>query len=575
MTPLIKKSPYRLCLFPKLGLVLLAGAVLSACGGGTAGVSPTPTADIPATKNEGSQFVAQASFGGKGNNVDSVMALGMTGWINDQTNKQATGHLAYFDEQAALLPSGINPSQNLIFESFWKAAVTGEDELRQKVAFALSQIFVVSMIDDNVSGQLRGVASYMDMLSSNAFGNFRKLLEDVSLHPMMGLYLSHLRNQKEDVSRGRVPDENYAREVMQLFTIGLYEMNADGTVRLDSRNEPLETYTNDDVTGLAKVFTGFSWAGPDKSDNRFFGNTTDPDRMIRPMQSYPKFHSSSEKRFLGTVIAAQSSATPEASLKTALDRLFMHSNVGPFIGKQLIQRLVNSNPSPSYVARVTAVFNNNGQGVRGDMKAVVTAILTDPEARTTTRLTNNNWGKVREPILRLAAFLRATNATSASGRFLIGNTDDVGGSLGQTVMRSPSVFNFYRPGYIPPNTALATSNLSAPELQIVHESSVVGYLNFMRSVIQNGIGSGSPRDVQPNYTPYISVANDAATLIDRIDSALTHGAMSAATKTLIRDAISSVSIPAAGGAAADTARRNRVMLGFYLAVSSPDFLVQR
>jgi uncharacterized protein (DUF1800 family) len=533
------------------------------------------TTDVPATKSLASQFVGSASFGPTAKATDAVMAQGITGWIADQINKPTLSHRAYFEEQAALLPSGTNPSSNLIFESFWKQAIIGEDELRQRMTFALSQIFVISLADESVGNSPRSVADYYDMLSRNAFGNFRKLLEDVSLHPMMGTYLTHIRNQKEDPARGRVPDENYAREVMQLFTIGLYQLNQDGTVRLDSRNEPIETYTNDDVSGLAKVFTGFSWAGPDKSDNRFFGGTADPDRAIRPMQGYPKFHSTSEKQFLGVTIPVQNPAAPETSLRIALDALFNHPNVGPFIGKQLIQRLVVSNPSPAYVARVSAAFANNGQGVRGDLRAVIYAILTDPEARSATRLTSTTWGKVREPVLRLAAFLRATNARSASGRFLMTSTDDPANSLGQTVLRSPSVFNFFRPGYIPPNSALANAGLSAPELQIVHETSVAGYLNFMRSVVQNGIGSGNPRDVQPDYAPFIAVANDPPLLATRIDEALTSGLMSEATRNQIRDAIASVAIPTNSASAADTARRNRVMLGFFLALASPDFLVQR
>jgi uncharacterized protein (DUF1800 family) len=537
------------------------------------------TTDVPATKSLAAQFISSASFGPTAKATDAVMAQGYTGWIADQINKPSQSHRAYFDEYLMLLPQGTAVVQDPLYRSFWKQAITGEDELRQRVAFALSQIFVVSVVDLPGAHQIRGVMDYYDMLGRNAFGNFRKLLEDVSLHPTMGQYLTYLRNQKEDPARGRVPDENYAREVMQLFTIGLYQLNVDGTVKLDSRNEPIETYSNDDVSGLAKVFTGFSWAGPDKTDARFF-RASDvgghaPNFDITPMQGYPRFHSTSEKRFLGVTIPVQNPAAPETSLRIALDTLFNHPNVGPFIGKQLIQRLVTSNPSPAYVARVSAAFNNNGQGVRGDMRAVIYAILTDPEARTTARLANPTWGKVREPILRLAAFLRATNAKSSSGLFLIGGTDSPADSLGQTAFRSPSVFNFFRPGYIPPNSALANAGLTAPELQIVHETSVAGYLNFMRSVVQNGIGSGNPRDVQPDYTPFIAVANDAALLTNRIDEALTSGLMSEATRVQIRDAIASVAIPTNSTSAADTARRNRVMLGFFLALASPEFLVQR
>src|SRR5438445_2035930 len=217
---------------------------------------------------------------------------------------------------------------------------------------------------------------------------------------MMGLYLSHLRNRKEDPARNRVPDQNYAREVMQLFSIGLYELNPDGTPRLVG-GQPVETYDSGDIVGLSRVFTGFSWAGPDKSDTRFFGGgMQDPDREVLFMQSYPSFHSISEKRFLTAVIPAGTNADPDGDLRIALDTIFSHPNVGPFISRQLIQRLVTSNPSPGYLYRVTAIFNDNGQGVRGDLKAVVRAILMDYDARGSAR-TAQGTGHEREPVVRL------------------------------------------------------------------------------------------------------------------------------------------------------------------------------
>ena len=228
---------------------------------------------------------------------------------------------------------------------------------------------------------------------------------------MMGVYLSTLRNQKEDPVTGRNADQNYAREVMQLFTIGLHELNADGT----PKPGPVDTYGDADIEGLAKVFTGWSWyAGAnlaDRTDRRFQGLDGHLERDWRPMQSYPKFHSTSEKRFLGTVIPAGAAANPEADLKVALDRLFQHPNVGPFIGRQLIQRMVTSNPSPAYVARVAAAFADDGRGVRGDMKAVLRAILLDWEARSTDVLSQPGYGKVREPIVRFVAMLRALRQT--------------------------------------------------------------------------------------------------------------------------------------------------------------------
>ena len=551
--------------------------VLAACGGGEGSSGPPvlPKEQQPAQKDV-VRFLSQAGFGGAGADIDRTQRIGFPAWIDEQFSLPQDRHQGYVDSQiaAATLAGQSTNQQNWIYESFWRTAVSGNGQLRHRVAFALSQIFVVSLADSSVGENTRGVASYLDMLGRNAFGNFRTLLQDVTLHPMMGLYLSHLRNQKEDPSRGRVPDENYAREVMQLFTIGLYESNLDGTVRLDGRNEPIETYTNEDVTGLAKVFTGWSWAGPDKSDTRFFGGNASADRAVLPMQSYPKYHSTSEKRFLGTVIPEQAGADPEASLRVALDRLFSHPNVGPFIGKQLIQRMVTSNPSPAYVARVASAFNDNGSGVRGDMKAVIRAVLLDPEARSPLPGATD-YGKLREPVLRIAHWLRAFGAQSASGRFLIGNTDNPNSSLGQTPMRSPSVFNFYRPGYVPPNTDIAAAGLVAPEMQITHESSVAGYLNTLRSVISSGIGSGSPRDVQPDYGEVIGLADRPDALVDRIGAMLIAGEMSPELRAQAVDAVGSVAVSTSNAQSAATARLNRVKLAVFLVMASPDYLVQK
>ncbi len=568
-------------------LVATVVLALAACGAGGGNGDGAPgtgspvgdslTAVPPPTETEAARFLAKATFGGTATEIKSLSSMGYAAWFGDQFSRGAPGgHQAYFDSQAAAAAlAGQSTNQhNWVYESFWQGAVAGDDPLRQRVAFALSQIFVVSLVDSNVGNHARGVASYMDTLGRNAFGNFRTLLEEVSLHPMMGLYLSHLRNQKEDPARGRVPDENYAREVMQLFTIGLYQLESDGTVRLDTRREPIPTYGNDDVTGLAKVFTGWSWAGPDKSDSRFYGGSPDPERAVTRMQSYPKFHSTAAKSFLGTTIGAQGGADPQASLRAALDHLFNHPNVGPFIGKQLIQRLVTSNPSPAYVRRVAAAFANNGNGVRGDMRAVITAVLMDPEARDPLAAADPKHGRLREPIARMAQWMRVFGAKSTSGRFLIGSTDDAAGSLGQTAMRSPSVFNFYRPGYVPPGTPIGDAGLVAPELQITHETSVAGYVNTMRVAVDRGFGSGSPRDVQPDYTAELELAGDPARLVDRINLLLMNGAMPNALYGTIRDAVASVTIPTSG-TAAPTARRNRVLLAIFLTMASPEYLVQK
>lgn len=547
-------------------------ALLTSCGGGSSLGSKavaTPPPPQP-TATQASRMLTQSSFGATTSEINKVVTSGYSAYLDAQFGQTQKLHRTYMDTIVTNLPSGSSLSQNQFFESFWQQAINGDDQLRQRVTYALSQILVVSFLDSNVNNYPRGVASYYDVLASNAFGNYRNLLEAVSLHPMMGIYLTSMRNQKE--SGTRVPDENYAREVMQLFTIGLLQLNQDGSPKLNN-GKTIETYTNADITGLAKVFTGWSWAGPDKSDKRFFGGNADPNRDWMPMQGYPKYHSVSEKKFLGVSIAAQGSADPDASFKVAMDTLFNHPNVGPFIGKQLIQRLVTSNPSTQYVGRVAAAFANNGQGVRGDMKAVIKAILLDKEARADVNNLNASAGKLREPVLRFAHWMRSFGAKSTSTRFLIGNQDDPLSSLSQTVMRSPSVFNFYRPGYVPPNTSIANANLVAPEFQITGETSVVGYLNFMRDVIPNG--TGTSRDIKADYTTLIALADTSDKLLDQINLLLMANQMSSNLRTQILAAVNSVTISTTNTASADTARKNRVYLAIFLTIASPEYLVQQ
>ncbi|GGC58866.1 DUF1800 domain-containing protein [Undibacterium terreum] len=565
-----------------LPLALLT-VLLASCGGGGSGGGTAPVSGgsnpggsggsgsaPPPTAAQAARMLTQASFGPTSGDISALSASSYSAWLEAQFTKPQKLHRSYMDSISATLASGQSLSQNNFFESFWQQAVTGDDQLRQRVTFALSQIFVVSFQDSTVANFPRGVASYYDMLGANAFGNFRDLLQAVSLHPMMGIYLTSLHNQKE--SGSRIPDQNYAREVMQLCTIGLYQLNLDGSVKL-ANGKPVETYNNDDISGLSKVFTGWSWAGADKSDTRFFGGNPDPDRDWKPMQSYPKYHSTSAKSFLGVTIAAQGSADPEASLKVAMDTLYNHPNVGPFIGKQLIQRLVTSNPSPQYVARVAAAFNNNGQNVRGDMKAVIRAILLDTEARDDSSLSSATTGKLREPVIRLANWMRAFNASSTSTRFLMGNLDDPLSALGQTPMRSSSVFNFYRPGYVPPNTSIAAAGLVSPEMQITGETTVVGYLNFMRDVIPNG--TGSSRDVKPDYTAELALAATPEQLVDRVNLLLMASQMSSTLRSQILAAVNSVTIPSGTGTNVDTARKNRVSLAVFLTMASPEYLAQK
>jgi len=552
--------------------------LLAACGGAKEDTGETvatlPPAEQP-TAEAAARFLTQSTFGPNQESIDWVRLHGQTAWVRLQLAAPQTPHRNYLDAVAATFVGTDSTIQQSHFrESFWTQALTAPDQLRQRAAFALSQIFVVSFADSNVSGQIRGVATFYDMLGEKAFGNYRDLLEAATLHPVMGQYLTMLRNQKED-GKGRVPDENYAREIMQLFSIGLYELNNDGTYK---GGTPTETYTHEDIQGLAKVFTGWSWyAGPnlaDRTNSRFGGGNANPDRDWMPMQAYANYHSVSEKKFLGVTIPAAAKADAEADLKLALDTLFNHPNVGPFIGKLLIQRLVTSNPSPAYVNRVANAFNNNGQGVRGDMKAVFTAVLLDAEARSYDAMSNST-GKVREPVLRLSSLLRATKATSVKGTYTgIDDTDNPVTRLGQTVLRSPTVFNFFRPGYTPPGSDAAKAGLVAPELQLTNEVSVAGYLNYIRG----WVSASKDRDVQPTWTPFIDLAEDVPALVDRVNLLLMSGQMPEALRTQIVASVEGRTVRKA--TATNTAdvlndKTDRVRIAFMLAMASPDYLIQK
>ena len=535
-----------------VGKIALFVALLSACGGGD---TTTTTSDVQhPTAVQASRLLSQATFGPTVEEINRLTEMGTAAWFNDQFSKPQRLHFSYMN---SLPPgNGDDYDQDQFFESFWQQAVNGDDQLRQRVTFALSQIFVISYQNSTLAYNARGVANYYDLLGAHAFRNFRDLLEAVTLHPMMGNYLNALGNRKTEGTR--VPNENYAREIMQLFTIGLRQLNPDGT---DTTVPATETYTSDDIKGLAKVFTGWSWAGPDQSSSRFFGwGDADPNRDWLPMQNYAAYHETLPKSFLGVTIPANTSG--KASLRIALDTLFNHPNVGPFIGRELIQRMVGSNPSPAYVGRVAAAFNNNGQGVRGDMKAVIKAVLLDPEARTVP--TSSTAGKLREPVIRLANWMRAFHATSSSGRFKMDITDDPLWGLAQTPMRSPSVFNFFRPEYVPPNSSIAAASLFSPEMQITEEMSVTGYLNFMRDTIQNGTGMSN--DIKADYTAELALARSPGVLVDRVNLLLMQNQMSATLRSQILAAINSNP---------GNSDINRVYLAVFLTMASPEYIVQK
>ena len=566
------------------------------------GPGPAASADLivqvngtlPATlvsPEDAARFLEQATFGATDADIRFVATAGYQAWLNAQFQTPLTLQEPAVDQGLqlktpacasgdmtcnALLFLGDANSEGLVQQGFWQQALTGPDQLRQRVKYALTELMVVSDTNGAVGAMPRGEASYYDLLGADAFGNYRKLLEDVTLSPAMGKFLSMLGNDKGDATRD--PDENFAREVLQLFTIGLYQLNQDGTQKLDATGQPIPTYSNVDVVGLAKVFTGFSWNIPGDAGDDAWGNCclyVGPGfgEDLLPMQSFPSHHSLAEKDFLGVTIPASPNPDPVGDLKIALDTLFNHLNLPPFFCRQLIQHLVTSNPSPAYVSRVAAVFIDNGSGVRGDMMAVLQAILLDDEARNTAAAKRNpQFGKVREALIRYTEWARAFTAQSRNGVFNLGSTEDPIFQLGEMSLRSPSVFNWFAPGYTPPGTSIEKAGLLAPEMGMTDVSTVVGYLNFMQNAIDSSAAGG--QEVFSSYSAEIALAANADQLLDRVNLLLMAGAMDATLHSQILSAVNAIAIPTGDATAIQAALTIRVKTAIYLTMASPAFAAQ-
>jgi len=558
----------------RMGLLGTAAAALSACGGGSdadpstgPGPGPGPGQDPafpstsagprPASVVEGARFLAQATPGYSAADLDALMRLpSYEAWLQAQfALPRSRSHCDWMVDNGYDDPAHANATRGLD-NSIWRKLIASPDALRQRVTLALSEICVVSVLGVTSAWRQFSVGSYLDILEAYAFGNYRELLQHISLSPAMGSYLTFRGNAKGNPKTGSEPDENYARELMQLFTIGLVELNADGSVRL-SAGQPVETYTQADVSGLARVFTGWDL---DKSG---YGSPYPPAVHRRPMVQVASRHEPGSKTFLGVTVPA--GASGEAALSTALDTLFGHPNLPPFVARQMIQRLVTSNPSPAYVARAAAAFANNGRGVRGDMQALLRAILLDPEARSPAQAAAPGFGKLREPVVRLLNWARAFGVRSTSGVWGIGDLSSPSSGLGQSPMRSPSVFNFFRPGYVPPDTALSARGLCGPEFQITTEVSVAGYVNYMQRVIGNSFTG----DLLADYGSLAPLAGDAAALASQVNLLLAAGALPAATLARIQAAIDSIP------AAAKDATRNRISIALLLVLASPEYIAQK
>ena len=527
-----------------------------------------------------SRFLAQSTFGANQDLIDHVVEVGFEAWIDEQLVIAPTNMLEKLYEidaevNAWFLANGgdsteisVRPNWVRFNYAWWDANIRNRDLLRQRVAFALSEIFVISF-QSELEGYGDGVASYYQMLSDHAFGNYRDLLRDVSLHPCMGFYLSHLNNPKTNIEENIRPDENYAREIMQLFSVGLYELNRDGSRKKDSAGNDIPTYGQDEIREMAKIWTGLGVGDiiPNMyEDVAYFGVGIYSADMTIPMQMYEDYHEPGSKTLLGG-IEIPAGQTGMQDIESAMDILFEHPNVGPFIGRRLIQRLVKSNPSPAYIERVSMVFDDNGAGVRGDLGAVIKAILLDDEARNCTRISDPNSGMLREPFVRYTHFARALNIEQYYDRFWNAGYN-FWQSTGQMVFGARSVFNFFLPDF-QPNGAIAEADLVAPEFQIHNSRTSISMLNEInRWSIHNSVmyswEENNP-EVILNVDNLRTYARNTEVLINKLDMLFTHGQLSDRTRMLIKEALDTLIY--------SDYREQRVRLGIYLILISPDYAV--
>jgi len=508
--------------------------------------------EVPSPE-EATRFLIQSTFGATQEDIQEVRQLGFAGWIDRQLTMPASRQRPYIQARIeAGLP--IHPQHRI--EIFWDNAINAPDQLRQRMAFALSQIFVVSQVDANLRDEREGMAYYYDMLTENAFGNYRELLEKVTLNPQMGVYLSMLKNSKPDPERGIAPDENFAREAMQLFSIGLNLLDEDGSPILNDLGRPIPTYDQDDIVGFAHVYTGWNWAGIHSWDQRY-------ENHLEPMELWPEYHDTDSKALIDDVVLPADQSGYE-NLTDALDLLANHPNVGPFIGRQLIQRFVTSNPSPEYVARITRVWNDNGEGERGDLGAVIRAILLDPEARDPLYM-DEHYGKVKEPILQLAALWRAFDARADNGVYHFWNPERY---LMQAPLYAPSVFNFFRPDYQHPGEIEALG-LHSPELQIINEASITTLANHFEGRIwrdYRGHPEADDNDILIDIGDEVTMANNPRALLDHLGLLLMAGDMSRGMYRIILDEMNSIP---------REKPLHRVLTALQLIMISPEFAVQR
>lgn len=502
-------------------------AAVNAVGTGnkSAEASATPTApgmQLTQAQKDAFRFLRQSTFGPTPALVDHVVQVGKAAFIDEQLALPPT---AYPDTLITM------PNMELVSEQFFQNAVSGNDQLRQRVGWALSQIFVTSAVKvDNTAAMV----PYIRMLQNNAFGNVKDLMRDVSLSPAMGEFLDMVNNKRAENPNSPMPNENYAREWLQLLSIGLQELNDDGTPQLNN-GQPIPTFTQSTIADLARALTGWTYGdtaagNPTRINSKFYGG---------PMEPVDRYHDVGQKTILGVNFPA--GQTAQQDFDHALDVIFTHHNVGPFLVRQLIQRLVTSNPSPTYIRDVVAVFNNNGQGARGDLKAIVKAILLHPEAA--------NGNKFAEPALFLTTLCRVICTNITDHPFLT----DFSENMAQRIWFAPSVFNYFSPNY------RVNNSFFAPEMQIWTTATAMTRTNFVASLITGGFGS----NVTLNFAPFTAVAGDAQALVDNVNALIMGGTMSTQHKQAIMTALNSA-----------TSNNERVRTALYLTAASMQYQVE-
>ncbi|MFI4968720.1 MAG: DUF1800 family protein [Lysobacterales bacterium] len=586
------------------------------------------TANGPSSDADASRFLAQATFGAADADITHLRLVGYTGWLNEQFGATQSTQVPYLDWVEHLVcPPGDDYCNNVAEYAgtrleIWTINSVGtpdpsrgqsiaSDQLRQRVAFALSEIFVVSNSNGTLAGQPWALASFYDMLAADAFGNYRSLLEDATKHPAMGIFLSSIQNQKADATQNIHPDENYAREINQLFSIGLVQLNPDGTPKL-AGGQPIPTYDQTTVRGFAAVFTGWDFNSigcsvdyqdgvplccnnPDNPDQYFYCGPSNSDDLEwqRPMQPVDYWHdNTSDKQLLvyaGVALPGGllvHGGDTQAELTAALDNIFNHPNVGPFIATRLIQRLVTSNPTPAYVQRVAQVFDDDGSSahVRGNLKAVVKAILLDSEARYGQWQHADTFGKLREPLLKLTQIWRAMQARTPTGDPIysgrsgnLGTYPPIVEQIGEAPLYSPTVFNFFKPDFAQPGE-VRTRGLVSPEFQILSDTMSTSTPNYLFHQIycdytasQRCYASDDPQTLQMNEDRDATLAvSDPAALIDRYSTLL----MGAQMSPFMRDVLVT-RLNAMDAADYDSLGRARVQEALYLIFNSPEYSIQK